>query len=123
VARSTRIIRPSRLEPFRLLIAFSASWSFAISTNPNPRDRPVSRSVMTAADWTMPKRAKASRSPSVAVENAKPPTNSLTDMRTLLSSHCLDGTQYNETLQHLRGGVTIIARAGGLSRGAAARGR
>jgi hypothetical protein len=87
VARSTRIIRPSRLEPFRPLIARSASSSEAISTNPNPRDRPVSRSVMTAADWTGPKRAKASRSPSVDVVNDRPPTNSLTDMRTLLSSH------------------------------------
>jgi hypothetical protein len=80
-------MRPSRLEPFSPPIARSASSSVAISTNPNPRDRPVSRSVMTAADWTGPKRAKASRSPSVEVENAKPPTNSLTDMRTLLSTH------------------------------------
>ena len=67
-------------------MAFSASSSLAISTNPKPRDRPVSRSVMTAADWTGPKRAKAARSPSVEVVNARPPTNNLTAaMRTLLS--------------------------------------
>jgi hypothetical protein len=87
---STRIIRPSRLEPFSALMARSASCSLPISTNPNPRDRPVSRSVMTAADWTGPKRANASRSPSVEVVNASPPTNSLTGMRTLLSSQVPD---------------------------------
>jgi hypothetical protein len=93
VARSTRIIRPSRLEPFSPLMAFSASSSVAISTNPNPRDRPVSRSVMTAADWTGPKRAKAARSPSVEVVNARPPTNNLTAaMRTLLSKSRLEAT-------------------------------
>src|SRR5438105_2822114 len=31
-----------------------ASWSVVISTNPNPFDRPVSRSVMSWARWTLP---------------------------------------------------------------------
>lgn len=31
-----------------------ASWSEPISTNPNPFDRPVSRSMMTCADTTAP---------------------------------------------------------------------
>jgi nicotinamidase-related amidase len=80
VALSTRIIRPSSWEPFSDEIARSASSVVAISTNPNPRDRPVSRSVMTAAESTAPKRANAARSPSVDVENERPPTNSFTDM-------------------------------------------
>jgi len=86
VALSTRIIRPSRLEPLSALIALSASSAVAISTNPKPRERPVSRSVITIAEFTGPNRANASRSPSLAVENERPPTNSFTDMRALLSS-------------------------------------
>jgi hypothetical protein len=61
-------------------IARSASSVVAISTKPNPRDRPVSRSVMTAAESTAPNRAKAARKPSVEVEKERPPTNSFTDM-------------------------------------------
>jgi hypothetical protein len=67
-------------------IARSASASLPISTKPKPRERPVSRSVITAADVTVPKRANASRSPSLDVEKARPPTNNLTDMTTLLSA-------------------------------------
>src|SRR5712664_1388108 len=51
-----------------------------ISTKPKPRERPVSRSVITAADITSPKRANAPRRPSLEVENERPPTNSFTDM-------------------------------------------
>jgi hypothetical protein len=80
VALSTRIIRPSSWDPLREEIARSASSVVAISTNPKPRERPVSRSVMTAAESTAPKRAKAARNPSVDVENERPPTNSFTDM-------------------------------------------
>ena len=36
------------------LMAAWASWSLPISTNPNPLDRPVSRSMMTCADCTVP---------------------------------------------------------------------
>src|SRR2546428_3026914 len=46
-AFSTRIVRPSRFVPFRRLMACSASSGVAISTNPKPRERPVSRSVTT----------------------------------------------------------------------------
>src|SRR5512145_1628492 len=80
VALSTRIMRPSSCEPLSALIARSASSSPAISTNPKPRERPVSRSVITAADCTGPNRANASRRPSLDVENERPPTNNLTDI-------------------------------------------
>jgi hypothetical protein len=78
-------MRPSSCEPFREEMARSASSVVAISTKPKPRERPVSRSVITAAESTAPKRAKAARNPSVEVENERPPTNSFTDMTWLLS--------------------------------------
>src|SRR2546428_691020 len=62
-------------------MACSASSGVAISTNPKPRDRPVSRSVTTLADSTAPAAEKASRRRSVEVENERPPTKSLTAMR------------------------------------------
>src|SRR5207249_2391265 len=80
-AFSTRIVRPSRFVPFKRLMACSASSGVAISTNPKPRDRPVSRSVTTLADSTVPAPAKASRRRSVEVENERPPMKSLTAMR------------------------------------------
>src|SRR2546430_4304653 len=64
-----------------LPISCSASSGVAISTNPKPRDRPVSRSVTTLADSTVPAAAKASRRPSLEVENERPPMKSLTAMR------------------------------------------
>src|SRR5260370_36696987 len=67
-------------------MACSAASVVPPSTKPKPRERPVSRSVITAADITSPKRAKAPRRPSLEVENERPPTNSFTDMTLLLSS-------------------------------------
>jgi hypothetical protein len=61
-------------------MARSASSGEDISTNPNPRDRPVSRSVMTAAESTPPYLANVSRRRSVEVENERPPTNNRTDI-------------------------------------------
>src|SRR5881296_3602921 len=94
-AFSTWIVRPSRLVPLRRLMACSASSGVAISTKPKPRDRPVSRSVTTLADSTLPAAAKASRRRSLEVENARPPTKSFTAMAGLLltaqdyrSIHC-----------------------------------
>src|SRR5438093_8602708 len=83
-AFSTWIVRPSRLVPLRRLMACSASSGVAISTKPKPRDRPVSRSVTTLADSTLPVAAKASRRRSFEVENERPPTKSLTAMEGLL---------------------------------------
>src|SRR6266446_9818776 len=83
-AFSTWMVRPSRLVPLRRLMACSASSGVAISTKPKPRDRPVSRSVTTLADSTLPVAAKASRRRSLEVENARPPTKSFTAMEGLL---------------------------------------
>src|SRR5256712_6766768 len=72
------MVRPSRLVPLRRLMACSASSGVAISTKPKPRDRPVSRSVTTRADSTLPWAAKTSRRRSLDVENERPPTKSFT---------------------------------------------
>ena len=78
------MVLPSTDVPLSLLIACSASSGVAISTNPKPRERPVSRSVTTAADSTLPTAAKTSRSRSLEVEKDNPPTKSLTAMEPLL---------------------------------------
>src|SRR5215831_4285815 len=78
--------RPSNSVPFSLATASLASSAVAISTNPNPRDRPVSRSVTTLADSTEPILAKASRRRSLEVEKERLPMNSLTAMRDLLAA-------------------------------------
>src|SRR5438445_591542 len=80
LAFSTWMVRPSRLVPLSLLIADSASSFVAISTKPKPRERPVSRSVTTLADSTLPHAANASRRRSVDVEKERPPTKSFTAM-------------------------------------------
>ena len=46
--------RPSTSLPFMAAMAAFASWSLDISTKPKPLERPVSRSMMTCADWTVP---------------------------------------------------------------------
>src|SRR5919206_1746543 len=74
------MVRPSTDVPLSLLIACSASSGVAISTKPKPRERPVSRSVTTAADSTVPVAAKTSRRRSLEVEKDSPPTKSLTAM-------------------------------------------
>jgi hypothetical protein len=70
-------------------MARSASSSVDISTNPKPRERPVSRSVITRAELTIPKRANASRRLSFEVVNESPPTNNFTGMQGLLSRGAL----------------------------------
>ena len=50
--------------PFRALIAFSASASFVISTNANPRGSPVSRSTMIRTCTTCPWASNSRRSSS-----------------------------------------------------------
>src|SRR3989442_1187340 len=54
LASFTVILRPFIWVPFSAVIAFWASSAVAISTNPNPRDWPVYRSVMILADVTDP---------------------------------------------------------------------
>src|SRR5207249_570162 len=77
LATSTFSVRPSRSLPLNFLTASAAASADAISTKPNPRDCPVSRSITTAADSTAPASANTSRSRSVDVEKARPPMKSL----------------------------------------------
>lgn len=55
-------------------------------TKPKPRDRPVSRSKMTFASVTGPKRSNACLSPSSVVPQLRPPTNSFFDIAVLTLS-------------------------------------
>src|SRR6185369_16203112 len=54
LASFTLSSRPSTSFPLSCAIAFSASSFEAISTKPNPRERPVSRSSTILADSTVP---------------------------------------------------------------------
>src|SRR5882724_10393704 len=76
-AISTFSVGPSTTWPLNLFAAASASSALVISTKPNPRERPVSRSVTTVADSTPPAAAKSSRRPSSVVAKDNPPINSL----------------------------------------------
>src|ERR1051326_1176582 len=67
-------VRPSIWTPFRALIAWSASFSFSISTKANPRERPVSRSVMMRALLTAPYRSNKLRTASSVALKLRLPT-------------------------------------------------
>ena len=73
-ASLTLMVRPPTEDPFRAVIAFSPSSLLAISTNPKPRERPVSRSVMMLTRSTCPKGSKICRSSSSFVLKLKFPT-------------------------------------------------
>src|SRR5206468_7934771 len=96
LATSTLIRRPSSSVLFRRATASLASSVVAISTNPKPRDRPVSRSVTTLADSTVPIWAKVSRRRSLEVENERLPTKSLTAMTELLPAFRTEHGQNSE---------------------------
>src|ERR1700758_149078 len=53
-ASFTFSVRPPTCVPLSAAIALSPSSAFAISTKPNPRERPVSRSVMMLTRSTWP---------------------------------------------------------------------
>jgi hypothetical protein len=55
-------------------MAFTASSSVDIVTNPNPRLRPVSRSVITWTSVTVPKAENDSRSSSEVARKGRLPT-------------------------------------------------
>src|SRR5260370_17942978 len=76
-------VRPSTIWQLNFLAAASASSAVAISTKPKPRERPVSRSVTTAAVSTPPAVANSSRRRSSDVEKDRPPMNSLCAMISL----------------------------------------
>src|ERR1019366_7424161 len=66
--------RPSRSVPLSAAIARSASAESVISTNPKPRERPVSRSVTRLTRSTCPKGSKSVRSSSSFVLKLRFPT-------------------------------------------------
>src|SRR6202044_1300264 len=68
--------RPPKSLPSSACMARVAS-AFDISTNPNPRGRPVSRSVMSASDSTVPCAANSARIASSVAEKGRLPTNNL----------------------------------------------
>jgi hypothetical protein len=69
--------RPSSDWPFMALIAACASTALDISTKPKPLERPVSRSIMTFAEVTVPNCANAACNDSSRTEYARLPTYSL----------------------------------------------
>ena len=82
LASFTLRLRPPRSLPSRARIASSAALASSISTKPKPRERPVSRSVITFTDSTLPWLSNRVRSSSSVVENERFPTYSF-----LLNSH------------------------------------
>src|SRR5262245_61052578 len=67
------MVRPWSSRPLSVVIAFCASAGELISTKPKPRERPVSRSVITAADSQWPHSANsASRSAFVVLKDRLP---------------------------------------------------
>jgi hypothetical protein len=77
LASDTAIALPSRFWPLSLAIAFLASSSDPISTNPKPFDLPVILSLITLADTTVPAWAKNAERLASVVSHDKPPTNNL----------------------------------------------
>src|SRR5262249_21072169 len=69
-------VRPCSSRPFRSVMAFCASAGELISTKPKPRERPVARSVMTAADSQVPTSPKSDSRSALVVEKERFPTNS-----------------------------------------------
>ena len=97
-ASLTLIVRPSNSVPFISLMALTAFSSFAKVTNPNPRDRPVSRSVITLASAISPNRENAPCRPSSVVSQLNPPTNNFFDIPTgspTVAPSCSQRTLFN----------------------------
>ena len=68
--------RPSTTEPFKPSIAALAASGLSMVTKPNPRARPVSRSIIRLVSTTVPYAAKASwRSFSVVLKERFPTNN------------------------------------------------
>ncbi len=69
--------RPSMIMPFMASTACCASALELYSTKPKPRERPLSRSMTTLADWTLPWGENASSKSWSPVLYARLPTYSL----------------------------------------------
>src|SRR5206468_9195424 len=79
-ASLTFSLRPCSSWPFSSAIARSASLAELISTKPKPRDRPVARSVITAADSQVPACEKSASRSALVVSKERLPTNSFLPM-------------------------------------------
>ena len=101
--------RPSIIYPLRAEMACSASFSFAISTKANPRDRPVSRSVIMRALLTEPYRSKRLRTDSSVASNFRLPTK-------IFFTHCLqDDLKAGASGRTLAGRRTSLGHSAGLA--------
>jgi hypothetical protein len=67
--------RPPTFAPFNAVIARSASSVSVISTNANPRERPVSRSVIRLTRSTVPYASNSERTVSSVAPKSRFPTN------------------------------------------------
>jgi hypothetical protein len=76
LASLTTIFLPSISELFNASIAFLASSSFDISTNPNQRERPVILSFKTTAETTSPNWEKRSPNFWSSTAQGREPTKS-----------------------------------------------
>jgi hypothetical protein len=76
-ASLTFMVLPSRSVPFSPAIAFWASASLGISTNPNPRGCPESRSVMMLTRSTVPYVSNSERTASSVAPKLRLPTKML----------------------------------------------
>ena len=124
-ASFTVSVLPSNSFPFMSSIAFWASSSVDISTNPNPFERPLMRSWIIAADSTVPACANASCNELSVVSYDKPPIYNflaigLSLIKNLLSSHHSLSAQKYQYLElktaegRLRANLFIV-RTGNLS--------
>src|SRR5690606_21970147 len=84
-ASLTRRVRPSSSAPSICSMAVAAALSSRKVTKPKPRERPVSRSVMTLTSSTSPKLSNARRRAASSVSQLRPPTKRRFDISLSLS--------------------------------------
>src|ERR1039457_4706179 len=106
--------RPSRAWPFMPLMAACASGSEPISTKPKPFERPVSRSIMTFAELTVPYCANACCRSSSRMLYERLPTYSLLPMGELPSCSYRD-LERLPIVNHSSEGIASIHRLANIS--------
>src|SRR6266545_8221324 len=75
--------RPCMSAPLKRSIAVAMSCALAISTKPNPRDRPVILSMITVAEVTAPTWPNRASRSALVVENERLPTNNFVATKNL----------------------------------------
>src|SRR5262249_20227018 len=89
-----------------------ASWSLPISTKPKPLDRPVSRSMMTWADCTVPCGANSCSSAASVTSNVRFPTYNFLPICELLKGPPPDSAEEGQVTERTRT-IPPAARCGG----------